>query len=172
MSAIDLNKSLEDDPDSMILYRTHSPHEVEVDGNFDSTLLTAFAATGGLLIGYDFGCINGLMRSRFFIDVVEGQGKASISQSNVAIVMSLLFCGGLAGAIGGGSLGDRLGRRWLIQLSNAIYVLGVSLQMALDLQKPAFSMILISRFIVGLGMGVNLVGTLLYMTETVSPLPF
>jgi MFS family permease len=165
---MDPNEILDLDTDSIILFTTDSPHEVEVDSNLDSTLSTAFAATGGLLIGYDFGCINGLVRSQFFIDAIEVHGKANVSQNNIAAMMSLLFCGGFVGAVCGGLLGDQIGRKWLIQLGYVVYALGVSWQIALNPQKTAFVIILIGRFIIGVGIGLNSVGTVLYVTETVS----
>ncbi|KAK2470947.1 hypothetical protein H9L39_17178 [Fusarium oxysporum f. sp. albedinis] len=166
MAAINLKKDPPGDRDNMILHRAHFHYEAEVDTNFGSILLTAIVATGGLVLGYDFGCVNGLIRSNSFIAVVEGPGETKISQNNVALVMSILFCGASFGAISGGALGDRLGRKWLIQLSSAVYVVGVSLQMAVGFYDSALVLVLIGRLIGGVGVGINSVGTVLYMTET------
>ncbi|KAH7233944.1 uncharacterized protein BKA55DRAFT_598130 [Fusarium redolens] len=127
MATNDLDENLGRDPDSMILHRAHFTHE-------------------GLLVGYDFGCINGLLRFESFIDAIEGRGTVK--------------------SITGGALGDRLGRKWLIQLSCAVYVSGVFLQMLFDLYDTAFILVLIGRLIGGIGTGLNSVGTVLYMTET------
>ncbi|KAI3564233.1 general substrate transporter [Fusarium oxysporum f. sp. albedinis] len=152
MAAINLKKDPPGDRDNMILHRAHFHYEAEVDTNFGSILLTAIVATGGLVLGYDFGCVNGLIRSNSFIAVVEGPGETKISQNNVALVMSILFCGASFGAISGGALGDRLGR--------------VSLQMAVGFYDSALVLVLIGRLIGGVGVGINSVGTILYMTET------
>ncbi|KAK2469588.1 hypothetical protein H9L39_18859 [Fusarium oxysporum f. sp. albedinis] len=166
MATNDLDENLGRDPDSMILHRAHFTHEFEAKKKLDSTLLTSFPAIGGLLVGYDFGCINGLLRFESFIDAIEGRGKVKMSKNNVVLIVSLLFCGCIIGAITGGALGDRLGRKWLIQLSCAVYVSGVFLQMSFDLYDTAFILVLIGRLIGGIGTGLNSVGTVLYMTET------
>jgi MFS family permease len=168
MATNDLDENLGRDPDSMILHRAHFTHEFEAKKKLDSTLLTSFPAIGGLLVGYDFGCINGLLRFESFIDAIEGRGTVKMSKNNVVLIVSLLFCGCIIGAITGGALGDRLGRKWLIQLSCAVYVSGVFLQMSFDLYDTAFILVLIGRLIGGIGTGLNSVGTVLYMTETVS----
>ncbi|TVY74441.1 putative glucose transporter rco-3 [Fusarium oxysporum f. sp. cubense] len=172
MAAISLKNDPPGDQDNMILHRAHFHYEAEVDTSFGCILLTAIVATGGLVLGYDFGCVNGLIRSNSFIAVVEGPGETRISQNNVALVMSILFCGASFGAISGGALGDRLGRKWLIQLSSAVYVVGVSLQMAVGFYDSALVLVLVGRLIGGVGVGINSVGTVLYMTETVSLLDF
>ncbi|EGU72442.1 hypothetical protein FOXB_17048 [Fusarium oxysporum f. sp. conglutinans Fo5176] len=152
MAAINLKNVPPGDRDNMILHRAHFHYEAEVDTNFGSILLTAIVASGGLVLGYDFGCVNGLIRTNSFIAVVEGPGETKISQNNVALVMSILFCGASFGAISGGALGDRLGR--------------VSLQMAVGFYDSALVLVLIGRLIGGVGVGINSVGTVLYMTET------
>ncbi|KAI3570853.1 major facilitator superfamily domain-containing protein [Fusarium oxysporum f. sp. albedinis] len=166
MATNDLDENLGRDPDSMILHRAHFTHEFEAKKKLDSTLLTSFPAIGGLLVGYDFGCINGLLRFESFIDAIEGRGTVKMSKNNVVLIVSLLFCGSIIGAITAGALGDRLGRKWLIQLSCAVYVSGVFLQMSFDLYDTAFILVLIGRLIGGIGTGLNSVGTVLYMTET------
>ncbi|EXK78994.1 hypothetical protein FOQG_16371 [Fusarium oxysporum f. sp. raphani 54005] len=123
MATNDLDENLGRDPDSMILHRAHFTHEFEAKKKLDSTLLTSFPAIGGLLVGYDFGCINGLLRFESFIDAIEGRGTVKMSKNNVVLIVSLLFCGCIIGAITGGALGDRLGLdkrtdisayRWLV----------------------------------------------------------
>ncbi|KLP12837.1 Uncharacterized protein LW94_13222 [Fusarium fujikuroi] len=166
MASNDLDENLGRDPDSMILRRAHFTHELEAKKKLNSTLLTSFPAIGGLLVGYDFGCINGLLRFEPFIDAIEGSRTVEMSRNNVALIVSLLFCGCIVGAIAGGALGDRLGRKWLIQLSCAVYVSGVFFQISFDLYDTAFILVLIGRLIGGIGTGLNYVGTLLYMTET------
>ncbi|CZR49665.1 uncharacterized protein FPRO_14856 [Fusarium proliferatum ET1] len=166
MASNDLDENMGRDPDSMILRRAHFTHELEAKKKLNSTLLTSFPAIGGLLVGYDFGCINGLLRFEPFIDAIEGSRTVEMSRNNVALIVSLLFCGCIIGAIAGGALGDRLGRKWLIQLSCAVYVSGVFFQISFDLYDAAFILVLIGRLIGGIGTGLNYVGTLLYMTET------
>src|SRR3712207_8652256 len=74
-------------------------------------------ATGGLLFGYDTGVISGAL---LFIR----QDFAPLSPFMEGIIVSTLLVGAVVGAISGGPLSDRFGRRPTALLAAVIFGLG------------------------------------------------
>ncbi len=80
------------------------------------TLAAAVSALGGMLFGYDIGVISGAI---LFI-----KNAFSLSSGLEEIVVSSVLLGSLAGALAGGSLADRLGRRRLLVGTAIVFGLG------------------------------------------------
>jgi len=79
-------------------------------------LATAVTALGGMLFGYDSGVISGAI---LFI-----KKDFSLSPGLEGIVVSSVLLGSLIGALAGGILADRLGRRRLLIITAAVFGLG------------------------------------------------
>src|SRR4029450_13172275 len=77
----------------------------------------AITATGGLLFGYDTGVISGAL---LFIT----KDFAPLSSFLQGVIVSVLLVGAVTGAIAGGPLSDRLGRRPVVLLAAIIFAVG------------------------------------------------
>src|SRR5271156_6340308 len=76
----------------------------------------AISALGGMLFGYDIGVISGAI---LFI-----KRDFSLSAGMEEIVVSSVLLGSLVGAVVGGILADRLGRRRLLIVTAIVFGLG------------------------------------------------
>ena len=119
-------------------------------------IAAAISALGGMLFGYDTGVISGaiLFISKDF----------SLTQLQVEIVVSCVLIGALIGAMTGGILADRFGRRRVIIATATLFV-GGAIVTALS---PTFTLLISGRIIVGAAIGVASFTTPLYISE-VSP---
>jgi SP family galactose:H+ symporter-like MFS transporter len=116
----------------------------------------AISALGGLLFGYDTGVISGAV---LFI-----RQDFSLSPTAVEFVVSCVLIGALIGAMGGGALADRFGRRRVIMATAALFVAG-ALETALS---PTLGWLIAGRIVVGMAIGVASFTTPLYISE-ISP---
>ena len=112
------------------------------------------AATGGLLFGYDTGVISGAL---LFIR----QDFAPLSPFMEGIIVSTLLIGAVVGALSGGPLSDRVGRRPTTLLAAVIFAVG-ALAVAF---APGVGFIVLGRFLLGLGVGVASMIVPLYIAE-------
>src|SRR5215210_7106807 len=74
-------------------------------------------ATGGLLFGYDTGVISGAL---LFIR----QDLGPFSAFTEGVIVSFLLVGAVVGAVSGGPLSDRFGRRPTAMLAALVFALG------------------------------------------------
>ncbi|GAB2449810.1 sugar porter (SP) family MFS transporter [Conyzicola lurida] len=116
-------------------------------------LVAVIATFGGLLFGYDTGVINGalapLTRDFDLTPVTEG------------VVTSILLLGAAVGALFGGRLSDRFGRRHNILLLAVIFlVAAIGCVVA-----PSFEFISVARFVLGLAVGGASVTVPVYLAE-------
>src|ERR671916_2160451 len=114
----------------------------------------AITATGGLLFGYDTGVISGAL---LFIR----EDFAPLSPFLEGIIVSTLLVGAVVGAISGGPLPDRFGRRPAVLLAAVIFGLG-ALAVAF---APSVAFIVLGRFLLGLGVGLASMIVPLYIAE-------
>ncbi|KAI0628428.1 AmMst-1 [Trametes polyzona] len=134
-------------------------------GGTTGIIMTAFAAFGGMLFGYDTGTIAGVIQMGDWIKTFgEPDSSAptgySVSTSRESLVVSILSAGTFLGALSGAPSADILGRRISIMLACAVFCLGVSLQTGSST---------LATFIVGrsfAGLGVGLVSTLIPMYQS------
>ncbi len=116
----------------------------------------AFAALGGLLFGYDTGVISGAL---IFI-----QKTFSLSTFHQELVVSVVLVGACVGALSGGRLADRFGRRIMLIFTAIIFIAGAMVcAIAVDV-----TMLIAGRAVVGLGIGLASSTVPLYISE-VSP---
>jgi sugar porter (SP) family MFS transporter len=116
-------------------------------------LATAISALGGMLFGYDIGVISGAI---LFI-----KKAFSLSAGMEEIVVSSVLVGSLAGAVAGGMLADRLGRRKLLIVTAIVFGLG-ALGAAL---APGTAWLIVARIIAGAAIGVASFVAPLYISE-------
>lgn len=117
-------------------------------------LYSLLAAFGALVIGLNLGGISGA------IDIIETE--FSLTALAKGLVASALMIGCLIGALTGGSLSDRFGRRPLMMASAAL--LAVSAAGCSMLSNGAAALVAF-RFIGGLGVGVLSAVIPAYITE-------
>ncbi|QIN77426.1 sugar porter family MFS transporter [Rubrobacter marinus] len=113
----------------------------------------AITATGGLLFGYDTGVISGALP---FI-----RDDFGISAFTQGVVVSFLLVGAMVGALSGGPLSDRIGRRSTALIAAVIFGVG-ALVVAL---APSVAVIILGRFVLGLGVGLASMIVPLYIAE-------
>ncbi len=100
------------------------------------------AAVGGLLFGYDTGVISGAI---LFI-----KKEFSLSDTMQEFVVSSVLVGAVLGALIGGALTDRYGRRKLIILAGIVFSLS-AIGAAL---APSVGLLIAARAISGIGIGI------------------
>jgi sugar porter (SP) family MFS transporter len=117
-------------------------------------IAAGITATGGLLFGYDTGVVSGAL---LFIK----KDFAPLSPFVQGIIVSFLLVGAVIGALSGGPLSDRVGRRPTALLAAIIFGLG-ALTVAL---APSVPVIIVGRFLLGLGVGLASMIVPLYIAE-------
>ncbi|HET6384842.1 MAG TPA: sugar porter family MFS transporter [Armatimonadota bacterium] len=116
-------------------------------------LAAAISALGGMLFGYDIGVISGAI---LFI-----QKAFSLSSGMEEVVVSSVLLGSLGGAIVGGMLADRLGRRRLLIFAAMVFGLGaVGAALA-----PGTAWLIVARIVAGAAIGVASFVAPLYISE-------
>ena len=131
--------------------------EMRSSGNGVLVRVSAIAAIGGLLFGYDTGVISGAL---LFI-------KSDLHAGTLAqqwIVSSLLL-GAILGAVLSGHLADAISRKWTKVLSGCVYVVG-ALGCAFALNLP---MLIGFRFVLGISVGTASFVAPLYISEVAPP---
>jgi len=116
-------------------------------------LLTALGCIGGLLFGYDTGIISGAL---VLIDA-----EFSLTQLQESLVVSLCVAGALMSSIFAGSMADYFGRKSVVIASSFAFIVGAVL-MALS---KDFRLLLVGRFVVGLGVGSASLIVPVYLAE-------
>jgi MFS transporter, SP family, major inositol transporter len=118
------------------------------------TKLTIIATLGGLLFGYDTGVISGaLLYMKDDLDL-SAFGEATV-------VSSLLFPGAALGALFGGRVADRIGRKRSLLVCAGLFLVG-ALGCAI---APNVQLMVAARIVLGLGVGAAAVTCPLYLAE-------
>jgi len=128
-------------------------HKGNAGGKRFVYLATAISALGGLLFGYDVGVISGAI---LFI-----KKTFSLSPGMEEIVVSSVLLGSLVGAVVGGILADRLGRRRLLMITALVFGLG-AIGAAL---APGTAWLIAARITAGAAIGVASFVAPLYISE-------
>jgi sugar porter (SP) family MFS transporter len=127
--------------------------KAKADGKRFVYLATAVSALGGMLFGYDIGVISGAI---LFI-----QKDFSLSPGMEEIVVSSVLLGSLVGAVAGGILADRLGRRRLLIITALVFGLG-AIGAAL---APGMAWLIAARILGGAAIGIASFVAPLYISE-------
>ena len=118
----------------------------------------AITALGGLLFGYDTGVVSGAL---LFLHTSFG----NLSSFDKELVTGLLLVGAAVGAFGSGRLSDLIGRRPVILVTAAVFVVGV-LGAAFS---PTLWFLIVMRFVIGLAVGSASMAVPLYIGEVAPP---
>ncbi|WP_172119527.1 sugar porter family MFS transporter [Actinomyces faecalis] len=126
----------------------------------DKRLLTirTIATLGGLLFGYDTGVISGALP---FLKMAAEEGGLGLSAFQESIVTSSLTLGAAFGAIVGGRLSDRYGRKKNIMMVAVIFLLG-AVGCAVS---PNYGVLVGFRFFLGLAVGGASATVPVYLSE-------
>jgi sugar porter (SP) family MFS transporter len=122
------------------------------------TKAASLTAVGGILFGYDTGVIGGVLPNisdDFTLDTPFLQGT----------VVSILLVGAAVGALIAGRVADTLGRRRAIIATSVVFVVGL----LLSIVAPAFWVLLLSRFLIGVGVGSASFVVPVYIGEIAPP---
>ncbi|KAJ7911113.1 monosaccharide importer [Mycena leptocephala] len=122
-------------------------------------IMSAFAAFGGILFGYDTGTIGGVIAMQDWLNVFgqfdptgtlgQKTNGMYLATADKSLVVSILSAGTFFGALLAFPMGDMVGRKWGIVCSCVVFALGVGLQ--LDTKWATF---VVGRVIAGLGVGL------------------
>ena len=116
-------------------------------------LVASVAALGGLLFGYDTGVISGAI---LFI------GKDfSLGTRQQEFTISVVLVGCILGAAVTGTIADAIGRRLTLLAAGLVFLVGAIVSAA----APDETILLIGRFVVGIGVGFSSVVAPLYISE-------
>ncbi|KAK7056352.1 Plasma membrane low glucose sensor [Paramarasmius palmivorus] len=119
---------------------------------FAGIAMTAFAAFGGILFGYDTGVISGVKEMHDWLCTfgTRSGDSCTISSSSESLIVSILSAGTFFGALLGAPIGDIIGRKWGVCVGCLIFSVGVAMQTAAT-EVPLF---VVGRVFAGLGVGV------------------
>ena len=121
--------------------------------HINRTTLYFFGALGGILFGYDLGVISGVLP---FI------GKAwDLTSWDKGIITASLSVGAIVGAVCSSRTNERLGRRRTIMVAAVIVIIGT---LAATF-SPTFFLLVVSRLIIGLGIGLSSSTVPTYLSE-------
>nr|WP_296770480.1 sugar porter family MFS transporter [Rhodococcus sp. (in: high G+C Gram-positive bacteria)] len=119
-------------------------------------VIAVIATFGGLLFGYDTGVINGALEP-----LKEDLGLSTFTEG---FVVSILIFGAAIGALVGGRLSDKYGRRHNILLLAIVFMVG-TLGCVL---APSWEILAVFRFVLGLAVGGASATVPVYLSE-ISP---
>jgi SP family galactose:H+ symporter-like MFS transporter len=120
-------------------------------------LAAGFAALGGLLFGYDTGVISGAL-----IFIRQEFGLSAFGQE---LAVSIVLAGATIGALSGGRLSDRFGRRITLIGTSIIFIAGAIVCAAAN----SLNVLVIGRVVVGLGIGLACTTVPVYISEVAPP---
>lgn len=138
------------------MHDLRSPALPHVNGGF-ILRISSIAALGGVLYGYDMGII---AAAAIFV-------KRSFALSTLLeeLVVSVVLIGAMTGAIVGGAVADKIGRRATLVWSAGIFIIGSLLAPS----APNVTVLIIARAIIGLGIGFTSVTAPVYVSELAPP---
>ena len=119
--------------------------------------LVLMASIGGFLFGYDTGVVAGAMLylKDDFPDITNVQKE---------FVVSLALAGSFIASLAAGPLQDKIGRKRTIIIADILFTAGAALMAS----APSLVILMIGRFVVGLGIGTASLVVPVYLSE-VSP---
>lgn len=120
-------------------------------------IIAIVAALNGLLFGFDIGVISGAL---LYIEQAF-----TLTDFLQEVVVSSTLVGAAVGALIGGSLANRYGRRLITLIGAAVFFIS-SLEMALS---PTVTWLIIGRFFAGLAIGIASIVGPMVIAETSPP---
>jgi SP family galactose:H+ symporter-like MFS transporter len=115
------------------------------------------AGLGGILYGYDMGIIAAAL--------IYVRSSFALSTQMEEAVVSIVLVGAMAGAILGGALADRLGRRYILVSGGIIFIIGSILAPL----APNVWALIAARLLLGFAIGFTSVTAPVYVSELAPP---
>lgn len=131
----------------------HSDVAVSTRLSFFTLAMICFAGLGGILYGYDIGVISGAL-------LLINQ-TIPMTQSQLGFIVGAVLSGGMISTLITGPLADRYGRRIMIIWACIVFVFGLFI----ILFAHSFVSLLVSRLLLGVGVGIIAVAVPLYLSE-------
>jgi sugar porter (SP) family MFS transporter len=119
--------------------------------------VSLIAGLGGILYGYDMGVIAAAL--------VYVRQSFVLSTRMQEVVVSVVLIGAMSGALAGGAITDRIGRRATLLWGGAIFLCGSILAFA----SPNVLILIIARFLLGVAVGFTSVTAPVYVSELAPP---
>lgn len=116
-------------------------------------IISAVAAIGGLLFGYDTGVISGA--------ILYIKQDYALSTFQEELIISMVSLGAIFGALVGGPLCDKLGRKKVVLASSLVFIISA---IGLSLSDGA-NQLIFWRLIVGFAIGISSTTAPLYIAE-------
>ncbi|XP_057541247.1 D-xylose-proton symporter-like 2 [Amaranthus tricolor] len=120
-----------------------------------------FPALGGLLFGYDIGATSSASIS-IQSPTLSGTTWYDLSSVEVGLISSGSLYGALIGSVLAFNIADFLGRRKELIAASIFYLVGALITST----GPNFAMMMIGRFIYGIGIGLAMHAAPMYIAET------
>lgn len=109
--------------------------------------VVSFSVIGGFLFGYDTGVISGALL------VLDQDYHYTLTILQKELLVSITIGAAAVGAICGGSCNEYLGRKRTIMIASIIFTIGAVVMASAPINAWGWAIILVGRFIVGLGIG-------------------
>ena len=109
--------------------------------------VTIFSIIGGFIFGYDTSVISGALL------ILDKDYDYTLTSLQKELVVSVTIGAAALGAVLGGPSNEILGRRPTIMIASVIFTIGAILMAAAPISAWGWIIILIGRFIVGIGIG-------------------
>ncbi|KAK0345578.1 Ribulose bisphosphate carboxylase large chain [Friedmanniomyces endolithicus] len=122
--------------------------------------LSIFVSLGVFLFGYDQGVMSGIITGPYFKDYFNQPTRAEIGT-----MVAILEIGALVASLGVGRIGDVIGRRKTILYGAVIFIIGGTCQSF----ATGMSMMMLGRFVAGLGVGALSTIVPVYQSEISPP---
>ena len=129
-------------------------------------LCASFATLGGLLFGYDQGVVSViLVEEQFLQRFVRIDETSPGSGFWKGLLTAMIELGALLGALNQGWIADKISRKYSIVVAVVIFIVGSALQTA----AMDYAMLVVARFIGGVGIGMLSMVAPLYISEISPP---
>lgn len=119
--------------------------------------ISSIAALGGVLYGYDMGII---AAAEIFV-----KRTFQLSTLMEELVVSVVLIGAMGGAMAGGAIADQIGRRATLIWAGIVFIVGSVLAPL----APNVWVLIVSRAIIGVGIGFTSVTAPVYVSELAPP---
>lgn len=120
---------------------------------------TAAACLGGILFGYDLGVISAALPK-----LTE---TFALKENQQDMVVSFLFIGCSFGALVGGNLCDKYGRKRMIIATDFVFLIGSTVLYF----APTFEIVLLGRILIGSAVAISGIADVAYLHE-ISPIEY
>jgi sugar porter (SP) family MFS transporter len=120
-------------------------------------IVIAIAGLGGFLYGFDIGVIAGAL--------VFLKRDLAISSNEASLIVAAVLGGGSLATLFSGPFADRFGRRFSIDLSAIVFIIGTIILII----SSSFALVMTGRLIQGIGVGIITIVIPLYVAETIPP---